>query len=144
MKRLRYSMIGVVFIAALAGALFGVNRVGLALKHQAVENWLDKANNECQRITDTSLGWFSLFHAQLRGLASLFYGSEIVTENEFLNSLGLIEGVELEAMIPLDVGGLYRAAIVRQAAGKRHFLGRFVSGYDELRRRRSAGARQRP
>jgi signal transduction histidine kinase/DNA-binding response OmpR family regulator len=101
MKPPRNGVIGFILLVALGAALFGVNRVGLELKHQAVGSWLDKANSECQRITDTSLGWLSLFHAQLRGLASLFYGSEIVTKNEFLNALDLIEGVELEAMIPL-------------------------------------------
>jgi signal transduction histidine kinase/CheY-like chemotaxis protein len=101
MKPPRNGVIGFILLVALGAALFGVNRVGLELKHQAVESWLDKANNECQRITDTSLGWLSLFHAQLRGVASLFYGSELVTKNEFLNALDLIEGVELEAVIPL-------------------------------------------
>ena len=48
-------------------------------------------NDESQRITDVSLGWLSLFQAQLRGLASLFYGSERITQDEFLNALDLIE-----------------------------------------------------
>jgi hypothetical protein len=101
MKPLRLSVIGLILLVAVAAALFGVNREGLALEQQAVESWQDKANDECQRITDTSLGRLSLFHAQLRGVASLFYGSEIVNKDEFLKALDLIEGTELEAMISL-------------------------------------------
>ena len=101
MKRLRPNAIGLIFLLALAAALLGVNHLGQVLKQQAVQGWLEKANDESQRITDISLGWLSLFHAQLRGVASLFFGSEEVTYDEFLNALDLIEGVELEAMIPL-------------------------------------------
>ena len=101
MKRVRPSVIGFIFLVTLAAALFGISHLGLALKRQAVRNWLEKANDESQRITDISLGWLSLFQAQLRGVASLFFGSENVTEVEFLNALDLVEGVELEAMIPL-------------------------------------------
>jgi len=101
MKRLRPNAIGLIFLLALAAALLGVNHLGQVLKQQAVQGWLEKANDESQRITDISLGWLSLFHAQLRGVATLFFGSEEVTYDEFLNALDLIEGVELEAMIPL-------------------------------------------
>jgi signal transduction histidine kinase/DNA-binding NarL/FixJ family response regulator len=101
MRRLRRPTIGLIFVTALALALFAVNHLGLTLKRQAIESWLQRANEESQRITDISLGWLSLFHAQLRGLAALFFGSTEVTKDEFLNALDLIEGAELEAMIPL-------------------------------------------
>jgi signal transduction histidine kinase/ActR/RegA family two-component response regulator len=97
----RLKAIGFIFLIALAAALIGINHLGLVLKQQAEERWLEKANDESQHITNVSLGWLSLFHAQLRGVASLFFGSESVTQDEFLNALDLIEGVELEAMIPL-------------------------------------------
>jgi signal transduction histidine kinase/DNA-binding NarL/FixJ family response regulator len=101
MKQMRTFVIGFIFLVSLAAALIGINYLGVTLKRQAVESWLEKANDETQRITDISLGWLSLCHAQLRGLASLFFGSERVTEIEFLNALDMNEGVELEAMIPL-------------------------------------------
>jgi|GEM_PF-2192579 len=101
MRIVRLKAIGFIFLVALAAALFGNIHLGLVLERQAEERWLEKANNESRRITDVSLSWLSLFHAQLRGLASLFYGSENVTEHEFLNAIDLIEGSELEAMIPL-------------------------------------------
>ncbi len=101
MRIVRLKAIGFIFLVALAAALIGINHLGLVLKQQAEERWLEKANDESQRITNVSLGWLSLFHAQLRGVASLFFGSESVTQDEFLNALDLVEGIELEAMIPL-------------------------------------------
>lgn len=92
---------GVAFVVALLAALLAVNYWGYALRRQAVQSWLGKADHEIQCITDTSLGWLSLFQTQLRGVAALFYGSERVSEPEFLNALEMIEGVEVEAVIPL-------------------------------------------
>lgn len=88
-------------LAGLAGALYGVNEWGLNLKRQATERWLQKASDETQRTTDTSLYWLSLAHTQLRGLAALFYGSEQVSKDEFLNALDLIEGMEVESVTPM-------------------------------------------
>src|SRR5262249_48922006 len=97
----RHRVIVSLLVVALAGALYSVNHWGLALKRTATESWLQKAGDESQRITDTSLYWLSLSDAQLRGLATLFYGSHVVTEDKFLDALELIEGVETEAVIPL-------------------------------------------
>jgi signal transduction histidine kinase/CheY-like chemotaxis protein len=102
MRKVRLNAIGFIFVVTLAAALFGINHLGMALKRQAEESWLEKANDTSKRITDISLGWLSMYHAQLRGLASLFFGSEKVTQNEFLNAIDLIGGAELEAMIPLS------------------------------------------
>jgi hypothetical protein len=88
-------------MATLTATLLGINYLGMTLKRQAEQSWLEKANDESKSITDISLSWLSLYHAQLRGLASLFFGSERVLENEFFNALDLVEGVELEAMVPL-------------------------------------------
>ncbi|OMH29472.1 hypothetical protein BGP75_19705 [Motiliproteus sp. MSK22-1] len=71
------------------------------LKKQASDSWLEKAGNDTKQITDTSLYWLSLFHTQLRGLASLFYGSRNISEEEYLNAIELTEGVEMESVIPL-------------------------------------------
>jgi signal transduction histidine kinase/DNA-binding response OmpR family regulator len=101
MRGVRRKAIGFIFLISLTASLFGINHLGRVINRHAEQDWLEKANSESQRITNVSLGWLSLFHAQLRGLASLFFGSENVTEDEFLNAIDLIGGVELEAMIPL-------------------------------------------
>jgi signal transduction histidine kinase/DNA-binding NarL/FixJ family response regulator len=100
MKRMRPVIAGIVFAVTLAAALFGVNYSGCELRRQAMSTWLGKANHETQRITDTSLSWLSLFSLQLRGMAALFYASEKVTQSEFLDALEMIEGIEVEAVIP--------------------------------------------
>ncbi len=124
MKGMGRKSIIFLFLVALAAALFGINHLGLVLKREAKARWLEKANNESQRITNVSLSWLSLFHAQLRGLASLFYGSENVNPDEFLNALELIEGVELEAMIPL-----ISTAFAEQEAGDGSVAGGEAPGY---------------
>lgn len=91
----------IVFVAALAVALSGVNYWGYKLRRQAKNTWLDKASYETQRITDISMSWLSLFSLQLRGMAGLVYGSEKVTQSEFMNALEMIEGIEVESVIPL-------------------------------------------
>jgi signal transduction histidine kinase/CheY-like chemotaxis protein len=91
------------FVSAVTAALFGVNHWGAIIRRQAVETWLEKANEDAQRITATSLNGLSLFQTQLRGVATLFYGSQGVTQDEFLNAIDLVEGVEVEAMVPLTV-----------------------------------------
>ncbi|MEH6814150.1 MAG: hypothetical protein V7677_16575, partial [Motiliproteus sp.] len=91
----------ILFVLALLLSLAGVNYWGSLLKRQAAEDWLDKAAHETQQITDTSLHWLSLFHTQLRGLATGFYGSENITKDEFLDMLEVAEGVEQESVIPL-------------------------------------------
>ena len=101
MEKGRLKIFGFLFVMTLAIALFGINHLASVLKRQAEERWLEKADKESQRITNVSLSWLSLFQAQLRGTASLFFGSENVTQVEFLNAIDLIEGSELEAMIPL-------------------------------------------
>ena len=68
------------------------------LRAQAKEVWLQQASQEVARITDTSLFLLSSFHAQLRGFAALFHGSEVVEENELLDALSIVE--ETEATIP--------------------------------------------
>jgi signal transduction histidine kinase/PleD family two-component response regulator len=113
MQQVRLKVIGIIFIAALTAALFGNNHLGRVLKRQAEERWLEKANTDSQRITNISLGWLSLLHAQLRGMAALFYGSNSVIEKEFLDAIDIIEGSELEAMIP----PLSTAFALQQAAG---------------------------
>ena len=87
------------FIILLAAGLYGATYGGTQLRAQARETWLNQAGQETERITDTSLFWLSLCHVQLRGVATLFYSSERVTEDELLDALDVIEAAE--AAIPL-------------------------------------------
>ncbi len=92
----------VIFVGALAAALSIVIYWGQVLKQQAFATWMHRAEDETARITEISMNWLSLIHSQLRGVAALFYGSELVTQDEFLDAIELIEGIEVEAVIPLN------------------------------------------
>jgi hypothetical protein len=100
---LRQKAVVFLLIAIMMVALSGVNYWGTIIRRQAVENWLEKANGDAQRITVTALNGLSLFHTQLRGAAAPFYGSQKVGKDEFIDAIDLIEGVDVEAMVPPTV-----------------------------------------
>ena len=91
-----------------AGGFYAVVYGGRVLKDQAQKTWLDRANQEAARITETSLSWLTHFNAQLRGVATLFYGSQRVTEDELLDALDIVEATE--GSIPLTSLAFVEAA----------------------------------
>ncbi|MGL1933295.1 MAG: PAS domain S-box protein [Desulfotalea sp.] len=56
---------------------------GHSLKQDARQRWFNQATWETEKATDTCFAWFTLQQTQLRGIATLFYGSKHVTANEF-------------------------------------------------------------
>lgn len=125
MKSPRRILPVIVLAIALVASLVGVNFWGHELRQQAVQAWLSKANYETQRITYISLSWLSMFSAQLRGMAALLYGSNEVTEPEFLNALEMIEGVEIEAVIPLTTVAFVESRTAKdigKAGGNRNYV----------------------
>ena len=92
---IRLGLFAVLLTAGVYSAVYG----GRQLRAQAREIWLEQAQIDAERITDTSLFWLSLCHVQLRGIGALFYSSAEVTEDELLDALDIMEAVE--AAIPL-------------------------------------------
>lgn len=86
--------------ALLIGGVLSGFYAGHRLETNAREVWETKASQEAERITDTYLFWLTTYQVQLRGAAALFHASTAVDEDELLNALDLIEG--LEAAIPLE------------------------------------------
>ncbi|MBT4496571.1 MAG: response regulator [Gemmatimonadetes bacterium] len=87
------------FLLLIAGGLYAVVYGGRVLKDQARKTWLDRANQEATRITETGLSWLTHFNAQQRGVATLFYGSQRVTEDELFDALDIVQATE--GSIPL-------------------------------------------
>ncbi len=84
------------FLRLIAGSilLLGIlNSIffGQTLKDNAEKAWYTKATETAEEATNNCLSWFALQQAQLLGIASLFHGSEFVTEDEFYDVLDLIE-----------------------------------------------------
>jgi signal transduction histidine kinase/CheY-like chemotaxis protein len=89
----------VVFFGLFAACIIGVLVGSASLREQAKQTWLDQANRSMSRTTDVGMFWLSLFHAQLRGIGTLFHGSSQVNENELFDALEVTESIE--AAIPL-------------------------------------------
>ena len=89
------------FLLAMTASVVGMIYWGEGLKERAVHDWLNKAEDDTRHITGISQHWLSLFHVQLRSYVLLFQGISNVTQSEFINALEYVEGVELEAAIPL-------------------------------------------
>ncbi len=64
---------------------------GQTLQKKAEDAWFTKVTETAEKATDSCLSWFAIQQTQLRGIASLFLGSELVTEDEFFDVLDLIE-----------------------------------------------------
>jgi PAS domain S-box-containing protein len=95
-KRLiRYLVVLALLAACSAGVIYGSSR----LRWNARQTWLDQANRAVSRTTDVAFFWLSLYHAQLRGIGALFYGSSEVSEDELLDALEVTESIE--AAIPM-------------------------------------------
>jgi len=94
-KKLKAGLFFSLLIAGIVAAIYG----GHELREQARDAWLKQAGQDVARITDTGLSWLSSFHVQLRGFAAFLNGSEVVTENELLDALDIIQ--EVEEVIPL-------------------------------------------
>ena len=92
---LKYASFLALLAACIAGVLFG----SIWLREEARQTWLDQANRTVSRTTDVAVFWLTLFHAQLRGVGTLFYGSSEVTQDELFDALEVTESIE--AAIPL-------------------------------------------
>ncbi len=64
---------------------------GQTLKDNAERTWFTKATETAEEATNSCLSWFALQQMQLRGIASIFYASKIVTDDVFFDVLDLIE-----------------------------------------------------
>ena len=95
-RRLR----GLAFWGGLASCLAGVFYGGTLLREQARQQWLEHANRGVSRATDVGSFWLTLFHAQLRGIGTLFFGSNSVSQDELFDALDTTEAIE--SAIPLS------------------------------------------
>ncbi|MCP4746249.1 MAG: response regulator [Desulfobacteraceae bacterium] len=115
-KKLRAGLFFFLLLAGIAAVIHG----GQKLREQAIDVWLKHAGQDVDRITDTGLSWLSSFHIQLRGFAALFKGSEVVTENELLDSLDIIQ--EAQDFIPLTSLAFAKLAKTGQSNSAENFI----------------------
>jgi len=77
-------------LALLTGVLISIF-FGKTLQNNAEDVWYTKATETAEKATDSCLSWLAIQQTQLRGIASVFVGPDLVTEDEFYDVLDLIE-----------------------------------------------------
>ena len=65
------------------------------VKNEATKNWINQSFQQAQQITNIFLGWLDRENETFRGVASLFYGTEDIAQEEFAASIAAIEQTEL-------------------------------------------------
>ncbi len=90
LKNNAYFLRLIAIVVLLCGVFISIF-FGQSLKDNAEKAWFTKVTETAEQATDSCLFWFALQQMQLRGVASLFYGSDSVTEDEFFKVLDLIE-----------------------------------------------------
>ncbi len=90
MKKYNFPVRLIAVIILLTGTFISLFAGQIVNKHND-EMWVKQAVGTAEKATNSCLSWFSLQQAQLRSVASLFYHTEGVSEDEFLNVLDLIE-----------------------------------------------------
>ena len=111
------------FFAVLVLGLAAITYGGVRMRAQAREAWLNQANQDVTRITETGQFWLSLIHTQLRGVGSTFYSSSSVTQEELYDALEVVEATEsaipvseLAFVVPTN-DGRFQVTLSTDAAG---------------------------
>ncbi len=66
-----------------------------SVRNNATDVWLNKSFQQAEQITNIFLSWLDKENETFKGVASLFYGTEDIAQEEFATSIAVIEQTEL-------------------------------------------------
>lgn len=69
--------------------------LGVSVRNNATNVWINKSFQQAEQITNTFLSWLDKENETFKGVASLFYGTEDIAQEEFSTSIAVIEQTEL-------------------------------------------------
>lgn len=69
--------------------------LAVTVRDNATEVWKHKSFQEAEQITNIFLSWLDKENETFKGVASLFYGTEDIAQEEFATSIAVIEQTEL-------------------------------------------------
>ena len=99
--------------------LFGLLATGyLTMKvyNEASAHWINKSFREAEQVTNIFLGWLDKENETFKGVASLFYGTEDISQEEFAAAIDAIEQTEL-SIRQLSVAFVFKNKSDRLVAG---------------------------
>ena len=77
-----------ILIAALGSAIFV--GAGLRMRDAVIQSWEEDAEETMGRITETTMFWVSVLERDLRAIATLYYASGSVSEDELLDAVDVL------------------------------------------------------
>jgi signal transduction histidine kinase len=86
-------MLSVVLLLTIG--LGATSYLAITVKNAATENWKNKSFQQAQQITNIFLSWLDKENETFKGVASIFYGTEDIAQEEFAASIAVIEQTEL-------------------------------------------------
>lgn len=111
-------LVSVIFMLVIG--LGACRYLAIKVKNDATEHWLNTSFDEAEQITNTFLGWLDRENETFKGVASLFYGTEDISQEEFAAAIDTIEQTEL-SIRQLSVAFVFRSRtnhlVVGLAAG---------------------------
>ena len=98
--------------------------LAVMVKNNATENWLNQSFQQSEQITNIFLGWLDKENETFRGVASLFYGTEDIAQEEFAASVAVIEQTEL-SIRQLSIAFVFKTRT-------EHFVAGLAAGSEDL------------
>ncbi|MAZ65546.1 MAG: hypothetical protein CMF25_00350 [Kangiellaceae bacterium] len=90
----KYKWRWVLVVATLVGGIFFSLFVGKKIYDNEKQSWLNEAKQDAELVTTTFLYWLDGEMQPLRSLATLFFGSQSITESEFRAATEFMEFTE--------------------------------------------------
>jgi two-component system NtrC family sensor kinase len=82
-------------ILLLIVGLGATTYLAMKVRNNATKNWINQSFQQSEQITNIFLSWLDKENETFKGLASLFYGTEDIAQEEFATSVAVIEQTEL-------------------------------------------------
>ena len=86
-------LLSVVLLLTLG--LGGTTYLSMKVRNAATEAWINKSFQQSEQITNIFLSWLDKENETFKGLASLFYATEDLAQEEFAATVAVIEQTEL-------------------------------------------------
>lgn len=115
MKRSNLIYLLTITMLLLVG-LSATTYLAMSVRNNATEVWINKSFQQAEQITNIFLSWLDKENETFKGVASLFYGTEDIAQEEFATSIAVIEQTEL-SIRQLSVAFVFKTPTDHMVAG---------------------------
>jgi two-component system NtrC family sensor kinase len=90
--------------------------LAIQINKEANKNWVNASFREAEQVTNIFVGWLDRENETFKGIASLFYATEDISQEEFAAAIDVIEQTEL-SIRQLSVAFIFKSRTNRLIAG---------------------------